>query len=108
MNVAEDIRDPRLIELHKLRAAALIQSQIEAFAIEQGEHIVKKRIVVGKLHLAARWNHNQQGMETFVLLHQLRNLRRVLYRWSRRGSRSNRRQPDNHLRCITQGASAAS
>ena len=77
--------------LDEARASALIKSKIETFALEQGKHVVEERIAVGKLHLAADWNHQKRRLKAFVLLYQLRDLRGFLSRWLDGGS--HRRQP---------------
>ena len=106
MNVAEDERNAGLVELHGLSAAALVESEIEAFAVEQRKDIVKKRIPVGKLDLPARRDHQQRRLETFVLLHQLGNWRRLLRRRGRRGG-PKRGEPDHNFRSVTHVASVS-
>ena len=71
VNVAEDERNARLVEFNKLRRAALIKSEIETLSVEQRKHVVKKRILIGKLDLPSRRDHQQRRMETLVFLHQL-------------------------------------
>src|ERR1700692_937418 len=68
MNVAKDVRDSRLVELHKLRASAFVQAEIETLSVEQRKHIVKKRIVIRKLNLPARWNYQQGRMKALIFL----------------------------------------
>src|SRR6202046_4583106 len=81
MNVAEDERNAGLVELHELSATALIESEIEAFTVEQGKNIMKKRIPVGKFELSAGRDHQQRRLETFVFLRHLGNRPRLLRRW---------------------------
>src|SRR4051812_26398404 len=59
VNVAENERDPGLIEFDKARCPALVQPQIEALPLEKREHVVKKRVAVRKLHLAPGRYHEQ-------------------------------------------------
>src|ERR1700722_19754845 len=99
MDVAEDERNAGLVELHELRGATLIQSEIEAFAVEQRKDIVKKRIAVGKLDLPARRDHEQRRLETFISLHELRK-RRSLLRCRRHRSTPERREPHHNLRSV--------
>src|SRR5579862_877526 len=100
MNVAENIRDSGLIELHELCCAAFIESQIKAFSVEQREHVMKKRIAIREFHLASSRYHHQRGMEGFVLLYDLRNVRGPLLRhsWIRRIPQ--RREPNHHFGCV--------
>ena len=101
VNVAEDVRDARFVELHKLRASTLIQAEIEALAVEQREDIVKKRIAIRELDLASRWNHQQRRMEHLLLLNQLGDLRCLLRGRRRRWGGPKRREPHHNLRSIT-------
>src|SRR5271169_5872255 len=98
MNVAEDERYARFVELHEARGSALIESKIEALALKQRKHIVEKRIVVRKLHFTAHWDHQKCRLKALVLLHQLRNLRRFLS--GQFNGRAHRSQPDDCLRSV--------
>jgi len=69
MNVAEDVRDPFAAETHPALASCFIQTQIESFAVVKRKHIVKKRVIVGKLHQAANGYNQQMRIELLVLLH---------------------------------------
>src|SRR5258708_2626250 len=71
VNVAEDERDSRLVEFHKLRGATLIEPQVEALAVEQRKDIVEKGIPVGELDLAPRRDYQERRLETLILLYQL-------------------------------------
>src|SRR5207247_2290344 len=102
MNVAEDKRDPRLVELHKARGSAFIKSKIESLALEKRKYVVKERIVIGKLDLASHRYHDQGRLKALVLLHELRNMRGVLPGRLKRSS--DRSQPDHGLRSIRQRA----
>src|SRR6476469_6379286 len=62
MNIAEDKRNARLVEVHKAGRSAFVQAQVETFAFEEREHIVKKRITIGKLHLSPNRYHNDRRM----------------------------------------------
>ena len=72
MNIAEDVRDSRLVKVHVASAAGFIQSKIEALAFKQRKHIVKERIVIGKRHHRAHRHHQHMRLEAFVSLHQSR------------------------------------
>jgi hypothetical protein len=74
VDVAEDIGNTGLVELDEARGSALVQPEIEALALEQRENIVEDRILVGKFYFASDGDYQKRGMETFVSLHQLRNL----------------------------------
>ena len=74
MNIAEDERNARLVELDEAGRATFVESEIETFSVEQRKDIVKKRIVVGKLNFSARRDHQQRRMETLVFLHELGDL----------------------------------
>src|SRR5579863_2643173 len=100
VNIAEDVRDARLVELHELRTAAFVKAEIEAFAVKQRKDIVKKRITVGKLNLTPGWNYQQGRLKTFIFLDQLWNLRRLLPGHSRGGSCSQRGEPDYNFRSV--------
>src|SRR5580765_267345 len=100
VNVTEDKGHARLVELDKPCRSAFIKPEIEALALEQRKHIMKERIVVGKLDLAANRNHDQRRLKAFVLLHELRNSGGVLS--GRLECRSNRCQPDDRLRSVRQ------
>src|SRR5579864_7531850 len=52
MNIAEDERNSRLVELHEARGSTFIQTQIEAFTLEQRKDIVEERIAVRKFDFA--------------------------------------------------------
>src|SRR6266478_6474883 len=97
VNVAEDERNSRLVEFHKLRGAALIESQVKALAVEQRKDIVEKRILVGELDLAPRRDYQQRRLETLILLHQLGDWG-GLRRRRRHRSGPQRREPDDNLR----------
>jgi hypothetical protein len=58
-----------LQKMNEARGSTLVESKIEALSLEQGKHIMKERIVIGKLHFAAHWDHQQRRMKAFVLLH---------------------------------------
>src|SRR3984957_1928028 len=73
MKVAEDKRDAGFVELNEPCGPTLIKPKIEALSLKERNHVVKKRITIGKLHFAADRDHQQRRMEHFVLLHQLRN-----------------------------------
>src|SRR5260370_41704691 len=97
VNVAEDERDYRLVELHKLRGATLIEPQVKALAVEQRKDIVEKGIPIGELDLAARWDHQQRRLETLIFLHQLGDWC-GLRRWRGYRSGPQGREPDDNLR----------
>ena len=95
MDVAEDERNPRLVELNKARSAALVKTQIEALAFEKREHVVEERVIVGKFDFASDWNHDEAGVEFLVPLHECRNVRRILL--NPLNLRADRIQPDDGL-----------
>src|SRR5258708_7623507 len=97
VNVAEDERDSRLVEFHKLRGATLIKSKVKALAVEQRKDIVEKGIPVGELDRAPRWDHQQRRLETLILLHQLGDWC-GLRRWRGYWSGPQRREPNHNLR----------
>ena len=105
MNIAEDERDARLVEFHKAGGSTLIEPQIKSLSIEQREHVMKEGVAIGKLNLAARWNHDQRRMECLVPLHQLRNVGRFLLGWT--DSVPNRGQPNDCLGSIFQAVATA-
>src|ERR1017187_8873630 len=74
VNVAEDKRNARLVELDKASSATLVEAKIETFSVEQRKHIVKKRILVGKLYFPAGWDYQQRRLETFIFLDELGDL----------------------------------
>jgi len=74
MNIAKYVRDPRLIKVHIPRRARLIKSKIEALALKEREHIVKKRIAIGKLYHRPDRNYQQMWLEPLVLLGQNQRL----------------------------------
>ena len=104
MDVAEDERNARLIELNDSGAAALVEPKIETFTFEQRKDIVKEGIVIGELHLPTCGDDENRGLKALVLLNKLRDAR-----LSRRfDGGSKRRQPYNSVRPIFQPMSALS
>jgi hypothetical protein len=100
MNVAEDVRNSRFVELNKLRASAFVQAEIETLAVEQRKYIVKKRIVIGELDLPARRNYQQGRMKAFIFLNELRNLCCLLRRSRGHRCRPKRGKPYHNSRSI--------
>ena len=70
MNIAEDEGDPFVRKRHLARASTLIQTQIEALAVEEGKHIVKEGIFVRKADHAADRNDEQMRNECPILLNE--------------------------------------
>ena len=66
VNVAEDVGHSFTIEAHTAFASRFIQTQIESFAVVKRKHIVKKRVIVGKLHQAANGYNQQMRIELLV------------------------------------------
>src|ERR1700680_562217 len=73
VNIAENIRDPRFVELDKASGAAFIQSEIKAFTVEEGKNIVEEWIVVRKLDPPSHRNYQKRRSETLIGLDQLRD-----------------------------------
>src|ERR1700722_1561524 len=70
VNITENKRNSGLVELNEACRSALVQSKIEALSVEQRKYIVKKRIAIRKLNLAARRDHNQRRLEALIFLHK--------------------------------------
>src|SRR5437764_265556 len=87
MDVAKNVRNTLPVETNRAGGSRLIQPKIEALAIEERKDIVKERIKVRKLDIAASRHNQQMRSELLVLLHQLV---RVMMRCNRR-SRLQRR-----------------
>src|SRR5579864_8658753 len=51
MNITENIGDARLAEPNFSRRSTFIQSQVDCLPLMNGEHIVKKQILVGEFDL---------------------------------------------------------
>src|SRR5262249_52738161 len=64
MDVAENVRNPVAIETDGARGARLVESKVEALAVEQREHIVEPGIQVGKIHRGAFGNNQHVRLET--------------------------------------------
>src|SRR5690348_16498430 len=69
MNIAKDERDSRPVETNIASSSSLVETQVKPFAFEKRKHIVKKRIAIGKLDHCPDWDHQQVGLEAFVVLH---------------------------------------
>lgn len=106
MNVAEDERNPRLVELYKARSAAFVETKVKALALEERKDVVEERIVVGELDFASDRNHDEAGVKFLVSLHEGRNVRRILLNALDLGSQ--RIQPNDRLRCIFEVMSLSS
>src|SRR5258708_4298731 len=70
MNIAEDIGDPLTVKPHRPTRPRFIQAQIKTFAIEQREHVVKERILIGKFTLTARRNNEQRRSKHLFFLNK--------------------------------------
>src|SRR6266851_2224006 len=100
VNITENIRDPRFVELDVASGAAFIQSEIETFTVKQREHVVEEWIVVRKLDLPSHRNYQKRRPETLIGLHQLRNFGCFLRCYGRCRSSAQRREPDDYFRRI--------
>lgn len=79
MNVAEDVRNALTGKRNSLAGSCLIEPEIKAFAVEEGEDIVEEGIGIGKLNDAANGNDLQMGDEGAVFLQE-----RVMALWRKR------------------------
>ena len=68
MNVAEDVGDALAVEEHRALRMRLVESEVEALAVEEGEDVVKEGVEVGKLNVTAGgYDENVRG-ELLILL----------------------------------------
>src|SRR5215469_12195878 len=102
MNVAENVRRARPVELDCLLRASFIEAQVEAFAAIERKNIVEPRIEIGKIHEAAERYDEQARFEHLVVLdhavlscrgYQSRGLNRAL--WA---------EPNDGAGCVLQGS----
>src|SRR5215467_10548500 len=93
MNVAKNVADAGAVEAHHARTSRLIKAKIKAFPLEEREHIMKKRIMVGEFHHRANRHDQNMRFETFALLHQPKSSRGTGLAVF--GRSVNRRQPDD-------------
>jgi hypothetical protein len=56
MDIAEDIGDAFSVEPYRPTGPRFIEAEIKAFAVEQREDVVKKRVLIGKFNLSSRGN----------------------------------------------------
>ena len=77
MNIAENVADPGTVEAHHPRRARFVQTKIEPLPFKQRKDIMKKRIVIRKLHHRPRLHHQHMRIETLVPLYQPGNLRLI-------------------------------
>jgi len=68
MNVAEDKRDARLVELDKTRGSAFIEPEVEALALEERKHVVKERIMIGEIYDRTDLHDEYMRFKCFVAL----------------------------------------
>src|ERR1700722_4466050 len=89
MDVAKNIRNPRLVEQNIPCTARLIKSQVEGLSFEERKYVVKKWIPVRKFDLRAHRNDQYMRLEALIFLRQpgmlrrlRRNCRRQAFNWS--------------------------
>jgi hypothetical protein len=72
MNVAEDERNSRAVEMDASASAAFVKTEVELSAIKERKDIMEKGIAVREVNYAAYWNDQKMGLKLLVLLDKLK------------------------------------
>src|ERR1700712_2296669 len=70
MYVAEDVRNTLTIKAHGPMRACFVQSEIEAFSVEQRKDVMKERVEVGEIDTGSGRNDKQVWRKHLVFLHK--------------------------------------
>jgi hypothetical protein len=68
MNVAENVRNPRLSECNSSSASTLVQPQVKGPALIDGERVMEKWIAIWKFNSSPSSHSKNVWREFFVLL----------------------------------------
>lgn len=68
MNVAEKEANAGSVKSRGIGRTPFVETEIEALAVEEREDVMKKWVLVGKLHRGAHLDDEDMGLEAFVAL----------------------------------------